>query len=66
MKTYDPEVDALLEELKKTEEVYLPFKGYVNVVDEDVAERAARMIYDLYNRLSMYEAEHYNQQIGGE
>jgi hypothetical protein len=52
MKTYDPEIDGLIERLLEEDTV--------------IAARAAQMIFELYNRLEMYEAEHYNQQIGGE
>ena len=34
------------------------------VVDEDVAQLAAEMIYKMHKQLEMYEAEDYNQQVG--
>ena len=63
-KTYDPEVDELIEKLTSPWDGG-PSAGYAMVVDEDVAQRAAETIYELYKKLEMYEAEHYNQQIGG-
>lgn len=63
-KTYDPEVDELIEKLTSPWDGG-PSAGYAMVVDEDVAQRAAEMIYELYKKLEMYEAEDYNQQIGG-
>lgn len=62
-KTYDPEVDELIEKLASPWDGG-PSAGYAMVVDEDVALRGAEMIYELYKKLEMYEAEHYNQQIG--
>ena len=63
-KTYDPEVDELIAKLTSPWDGG-PSAGYSMVVDEDVAQRAAEMIYEMYKKLEMYEAEHYNQQIGG-
>lgn len=64
-KTYDPEVDALLEQLLAPRDAQVNYNGYIKVVDADVAERAAKMIFDMYERLSSFEAEEYNRQIGG-
>lgn len=63
-KMYDPEVDELIEKLTSPWDGG-PSAGYAMVVDGDIAQRAAEMIYKLYNELQIYEAEHYNQQIGG-
>jgi hypothetical protein len=65
MKTYDPEIDELLEKLRNPWETHLNFTGYVKVVDAELAERAAEMIFTLYERLASFEAEDYNRQIGG-
>ena len=64
LKTYDPEVDDLIAKLTSPWDGG-PSAGYAMVIDEDVAQRAADMIYKLYDQLQTYEAEHYNQQIGG-
>lgn len=64
MKTYDPDVDALIEKLTNPWDGG-PSAGYSMVVDEAVAQEAAKMIFNLYKRLETYEAVHYNQQIGG-
>ena len=63
-KTYDPEIDQLIQELRS------PFMvatspGEELVVEASVAERAAEMIFHMYQRLSKFEAEDYNRQIGG-
>lgn len=63
MKTYDPEVDELIEKLRNPWDGG-PSAGYTMVVDEDVAYRAAEMIFNMHQRLSLYEAEEYNRQIG--
>lgn len=65
MKTYDPEVDAMIQELLASHDMGPDAWTNKKAVSEDVAKRAAQMIFDMYQRLSMYEAEHYNQQIGG-
>lgn len=62
-KTYDPEIDQLIQELKSPWDGG-PSAGYAMVVDEAVAERAAEMIFHLYQRLSSFEAEDYNRQMG--
>lgn len=62
-KTYDPEIDQLIQELKSPWDGGLS-AGYAMVVDEAVADRAAEMIFHLYQRLSSFEAEDYNRQMG--
>jgi hypothetical protein len=62
-KTYDPEIDQLIQELKSTWDGG-PSAGYAMVVDETVAERAADMIFLLYERLASFEADYYNRQMG--
>lgn len=62
-KTYDPEIDQLIQELKSPWDGG-PSAGYAMVVDEAVAERAAEMIFHLYQRLASFEAEDYNRQMG--
>lgn len=58
-----PEVDELIEKLTSPWDGG-PSAGYAMVVDEDVAQLAAEMIYKMYKQLEMYEAEDYNQQVG--
>jgi hypothetical protein len=62
-KTYEPELDQLIEELKSSWDI-TPGSSPTMVVDADVAERAAEMIFRLYQRLSSFEAEDYNRQMG--
>ena len=62
-KTYDPEIDQLIQELKSPWDGG-PSAGYAMVVDEAVAERAAEMIFHLYQRLVSFEAEDYDRQMG--
>lgn len=62
-KTYDPEIDQLIQELKSPWDGG-PSAGYAMVVDEAVAERAAEMIFRLHQRLSSFEAEDYDRQMG--
>lgn len=62
-KTYDPEIDQLIQELKSPWDGG-PSAGYAMVVDEAVADRAAEMIFHLYQRLVSFEAEDYNRQMG--
>ena len=63
-KTYDPEIDQLIQELRSPW-IAATSPGEALVVDADVAERAAEMILLLYERLASFEAEDYNQQING-
>lgn len=62
-KTYDPEIDQLIQELKSPWDSG-PSAGYAMVVDEAVAERAAEMIFRLHQRLVSFEAEDYDRQMG--
>jgi hypothetical protein len=62
-KTYEPELVQLIEELKSSWDI-TPGSSSTMVVDADVAERAAEMIFHLYQRLSSFEAEDYNRQMG--
>lgn len=62
MKTHDPEIDKLIEDLKSPWDGG-PSAAYEMVVSADVAERAAEMIYTLYERLASFEAEDYNRQM---
>lgn len=65
MKTYDPDIDSLLEELLSPWIAYTA-PGEELAVSADVAERAAKLIFDMYGRLSAYDAEDYNRQMGCE
>jgi len=62
MKTYDPEIDQLIEELNSPWVAYTA-PGEELAVSADVAKRAAEMIYTLYERLASFEAEDYNRQM---
>lgn len=63
-KTYDPEIDQLIQELMSPSADSSRAEGYEMVVDADVAERAAEMIFHLYQRLVSFEAEDYDRQMG--
>lgn len=64
-KTYDEEIDALIEKLEAPWDGG-PSAGYEFVVSADVAMDAANKILELFDRLDRYEAIDYNRQIGGE
>jgi hypothetical protein len=63
MKTYNPEINQLIQELKSPW-IAATSPGEALVVDADIAERAAEMIFLLYERLASFEAEDYNRQMG--
>jgi hypothetical protein len=64
LKTYDSEVDELIEQLLLPRDVQVNYIGYIKVVDADIAERASEMIYRLYIDLISYKAA-YNLHVGG-
>lgn len=63
-KTYDEKIDSLIEKLTSPWDSG-PTGGYEFVVSAEVAAEAAQLILNLYERMEMFEAAHYNDQISG-
>jgi hypothetical protein len=63
-KTYDEELDNLIYKLLSPWDGG-PSAGDEYVVSADIAHDAALKLIEMFERIEGYEAEHYNQQIGG-
>jgi hypothetical protein len=57
MKTYDNEIDAMIEKLSVVDD-----GKHLSVED---AHLIAKKLYDLFENLEHFEATHYDSQIGG-
>jgi hypothetical protein len=61
-KTYDKELDQLIEKLLSPWDAG-PSAGYEYVVNADVAHDAALKLVLMFERLEAFETDHYNRQI---